>query len=155
MGMTAEEIKALSRTDEGVFDLNGMDGNIYAAAAEIYPVYAAFETEKNKKEGYPDIMAQMRVWNNKVKADFSFTNAAYYTDMLLKTIEKISPEIYENYRELLDMFRDAVKKTLAEYYDVDAECFKGDKSDADKFCAAVKAACGQDLLLAEKYQMCY
>lgn len=154
MGMTAEEIKALSRNEEGVFDLSGMGGNIYAAAAEIYPVYAAFETEKNKKEGYPDIMAQMRVWNANVKADFSFANAAAYAYMLLKTIEKISPEIYENYRELLDMFRDVVKRTLAEYYDAEAESFKGDKADADKFCAAVKEACMQDLLLAEKYQMC-
>jgi len=155
MGMTAEEIKALPRTGEGIFDLSGMDGNIYAAASEIYPVYAAFETEKNKKEGYPDIMAQMRVWNAKIKTDFSFANVAAYADMLLKTIEKISPEIYENYRELLDMFRDTVKKTLTEYYDADSECFNGDKTDADKFCAAVREACSLDLLLAEKYQMCY
>lgn len=155
MGMTAEEIKALSRTEEGVFDLKKMGGSIYAAAAEIYPVYAAYETEKNKKEGYPDIMAQMRVWNAKIKEDFSFTNAADYADMLIKTIEKISPEIYENYRELLDMFRDVVRRTLAEYYDEEAGSFQGDQAAADKFCAAVREACGQDLLLAEKYQMCY
>ena len=151
MGMTAEEIKALPRTAEGIFDMKG-EGNIYAAAAGIYPVYAAFETEFNKKEGYPDIMAQMRVLNTKIKADFTFENVSAYADMLIKTIENISPEIYENYRELVDMFREMVKMTLVKYYDEARECFNGDKADIDKFCAAVREACDKDLLLAEKYQ---
>jgi triphosphoribosyl-dephospho-CoA synthetase len=154
MAMTAEEIKALPRTEEGVFDLKA-EGNFYEAAAEVYPVYAAFETNQNKKEGYPDIMAQMRVLNAKVKAEFSFANASAYAEMLLKTIENISPEIYENYRELLDMFRETVKKTLADYYDAKAGKFNGDSKDAERFCKTVREACAQYLMLAEKYQMCF
>ncbi len=155
MSMTAEEIKALPRTEEGIFDLSGLGEDAYAAAAEIYPVYAAYETEVNKKEGYPDIMAQMRVWDRKVNADFTFANASAYVKLLLATIQKISPEIYENYRELVDMFRAAVKRTLSEY-DNGKGAFDGqERACVERFCAAVKDACSLDLLLAEKYQMCF
>lgn len=155
MGMTVEEIKVLPRNERGVFDLKSLGGNVFVKAAEIYPVYAAFETDMNKKEGYPDIMAQMRVLNSDVKADFTLENIAPYSEMLLKTINRISPEIYENYRELVDMFRECVKNTLAKYYDADSESFNGDKADVDKFCEAVREACKSDIMLAEKYQMCF
>ena len=64
--MTIQEIKALPRTEEGIFDLKKVQAdagrrNIYQAADLVYPTYAAYETTENKKEGYPDIMAQMRV----------------------------------------------------------------------------------------------
>ena len=47
--MTIQEIKALPRTEEGIFDLEAVQqsadlGNIYQAADLIYPVYAAYET---------------------------------------------------------------------------------------------------------------
>ncbi len=153
--MTVEEIKALPRTEEGIFDLSTLGGNLFAAAGEVYPVYAAFETDCNKKEGYPDIMAQMRVLDDKVDSDFTFENAAAYVDMLIHTIEKISPEIYENYRELVDMFRTAVKRTLFEYYTEENGFGSADRDAAAKFCNAVKAACDRDLLLTEKYEMCF
>lgn len=52
--MTIQEIKALSRTEEGIFDLAAVQqsaglGNIYQAADLVYPVYAAYETTENKK----------------------------------------------------------------------------------------------------------
>lgn len=153
--MTAEEIKALPRTSEGIFDLSGLGEDAYTTAAVVYPIYAAHETEVNKKEGYPDIMAQMRVWNQKVNGDFTFEKASAYVTMLIFTIKKISPEIYENYRELVDMFRAAVKRALAEYYTADGGFSGVDQADADSFCSAVREACGLDLLLTEKYQMCF
>lgn len=156
MSMTAEEIKALPRTGEGIFDLTGLGEDVYATAAVVYPVYAAYETEVNKKEGYPDIMAQMRVWNQKVNEDFTFEKASAYVKMLILTIQKISPEIYENYRELVDMFRAAVKKALAEHYTEEQNTFAcKEQAVVDDFCSAVRTACGLDLLLAEKYQMCF
>ncbi len=155
MSMTAEEIKALPRTGEGIFDLTGLGEDVYTTAAVVYPIYAAYETEENKKEGYPDIMAQMRVWNRKVEEDFTFANASAYVTMLIFTIKKMSPEIYENYRELVDMFRAAVKRALAEHYNGETGAFRGDQADAAGFCSAVREACSLDLLLAEKYQMCF
>lgn len=155
MGLTAEEIKALPRTNEGIFELAGIGENLYRAAGEVYPVYAAYETDCNKKEGYPDIMAQMRVLDKKAGEEFSFGNAAAYVDALLHTIEKISPEIYENYRELVDMFRAAVKRVLSEYYTEENGFQKGSPDEVKEFCSVVKEACSRDLLLAEKYQMCF
>lgn len=161
MSWTVEKIKALPRTEEGIFDLAEVMKaenlkNVYRAAGMVYPVYAAFETMENKKEGYPDIMAQMRVWNAKVKADFNFRDAAEYLAMLIETIENISPEIYENYRELLDMFREGVKVVLKQYYAGETGTFAAGADEAVKvFCDAVKRACEKDLLLAEKYEMCF
>lgn len=155
MGLTAEQIKALPRTKEGIFDLTGIGGNLYKAAQEIYPVYAAYETDCNKKEGYPDIMAQMRVLDKKAAGEFSFGNASAYVGALLHTLEKISPEIYENYRELVDMFRAAVKRTLSEYYTTETGFREGSTDEVKAFCDAVQEACSQDLLLAEKYGMCF
>lgn len=158
--MTVQDVKALPRNEEGIFVLkNVVEENDlrseYEAAGIVYPVYAAYETDENKKEGYPDIMAQMRVWNRKVKADFNFADAAAYVAMMLGTVENISPEIYENYRELLDMFRGAVKQVLATYYDAAKDTFDGDAEAVAVFCGAVKKACEEHLLLAEKYQMCF
>lgn len=156
--MTVEQIKALPRTGEGIFDLSSMGGNPYKAATEIYPVYAEFETNENKKEGYPDIMAQMRLWNQKVKAEFTFENVANYIAMLYDTIENISPEIYENYKELVDMFREAVKAVLAQFYCTQTEDFCEEAAGTEElelFCETVRRACAAYLLLAEKYEMCF
>ena len=157
--MTAQEIKALPRTAEGIFDLKKVQTdmglqNIYQAADRIYPVYAAFETTENKKEGYPDIMAQMRVLKQHVQGEFTAENGAFYTAAMLHTVEQISPEIYENYRELLDNFRSAVKRMLEQYYEVKEKKFAMDDTSQKVFCDAVQKACAEYLLLAEKYQMC-
>lgn len=63
-------------------------------------------------------MAQMRVLKKHAESEFTAENGADYTAALLHTVEQISPEIYENYRELLDNFRCAVKRMLEQYYDV-------------------------------------
>ena len=157
--MTIQEIKALPRTEEGIFDLAAVQqsaglGNIYQAADLVYPVYAAYETTENKKEGYPDIMAQMCVLKKHADSEFTAANGADYTAAVLHTVEQISPEIYENYRELLDDFRSAVKRMLEQYYDEKAKKFTMDDTAKKVFCDAVRKACGEYLLLAEKYQMC-
>lgn len=153
--MTAEEIKALPRTGDGVFDLSGVDGNIYQAAGKVYPVYAAFETEHNKKEGYPDILEQIRKLAQKLNEDYTFENAASFAEALIETIDRMSPEIYEYYRELIEMFRSVVKKSIGEYYHAEnpqSGSFQKVSPEAEKqFRGAVKKACGMDVLLAEKY----
>ena len=157
--MTIQEIKALPRTEEGIFDLAALQQsaglrNIYQAADLVYPAYAAYETTENKKEGYPDILAQMRVLKKHAEEEFSPENGADYTAALLHTVEQISPEIYENYRELLDDFRSAVKRMLEQYYDAKENQFAMDDTSQKVFCDAVQKACAEYLLLAEKYQMC-
>ena len=157
--MTIQEIKALPRTEEGIFDLAALQQsaglrNIYQAADLVYPAYAAYETTENKKEGYPDILAQMRVLKKHTEEEFTPENGADYTAALLHTVEQISQEIYENYRELLDDFRSAVKRMLEQYYDAKKNQFAMDDTSKKVFCDAVQKACAEYLLLAEKYQMC-
>ena len=157
--MTIHQIKALPRTEEGIFDLAALQQsaglrNIYQAADLVYPAYAAYETTENKKEGYPDILAQMRVLKKHAEEEFTPENGADYTAALLHTVEQISPEIYENYRELLDDFRSAVKRMLEQYYDAKENQFAMDDTSKKVFCDAVQKACAEYLLLAEKYQMC-
>ena len=157
--MTIQEIKALPRTEEGIFDLAALQQsaglrNIYQAADLVYPAYAAYETTENKKEGYPDILAQMRVLKKHAEDEFTPENGADYTAALLHTVEQISQEIYENYRELLDDFRSAVKRMLEQYYDAKENQFAMDDTSKKVFCDAVQKACAEYLLLAEKYQMC-
>ena len=157
--MTIQEIKALPRTEEGIFDLKKVQAavgcrNIYQAADLVYPTFDATATTENKKEGYPDIMAQLRVLKKHAESEFTAENGADYTAALLHTVEQISPEIYENYRELLDNFRGAVKRMLEQYYDAKTKTFAMDETSEKVFCGAVQKACGEYLLLAEKYQEC-
>lgn len=152
--MTPEKIKTLPRTDEGIFDLREICGysDIYSAAADLYSIYTAYETKENKKEGYPDILQQLRVWNRKANEDFTFENAAGILALLLAVIRQISPEIYENYRELVDMFRAGVKRVIAEYYDEASGSFPAGKAETlSGLQAAIRTACEMDLLIAEKY----
>ncbi len=148
------QIKALPRNLEGIFDTTSIDSNIYLAGGLIYPLYAEYETKVNSKAGYPDIMNQMRVLNKKVNDQFVMENVAPYLHMLIDTIEKISPEIYENYRELVDMFRACAKKAITEFA-LDAQKLKAgiEKEETAKILGeAMDKACNIDVLLKEKYE---
>lgn len=148
-GEAVKELKALPRTAEGVFDLSSVDADVWQAAGLAYPVYVAYETTCNKKEGYPDLIAQMRAWNGKLAADYTFANASKAADMWINTIDLMSPEIYEYYRELVDIFKENVRKTLDLFYGADASA--KDAADEARFKSAVLRACEADILLAEKY----
>lgn len=152
-------LKELPRTSEGVFDLTSVDGDVWWAAGLAYPVYVAYETSCNKKEGYPDLIAQMRAWNSLLQRDYSFHNAARAAHMWIYTIMNMSPEIYEYYRELVDIFKENARETTRRFYEVTGKisaALKGDAlaadEDASLFKAAVAAACERDILLAEKYE---
>lgn len=143
-----DELKGLPKTAEGVFDLSSVDSDVWVAAGLAYPVYVAYETVCNKKEGYPDLIAQMRAWNKMLQADYSFEKAAKAASMWIHTIEYMSPEIYEYYRELCEIFKANVRETLDKFYGEG----KLEGEAADMFKAAVLQACEADILLAEKYE---
>lgn len=149
-----ETIKALPRLEDGTFDMTEIDKNLYLAAGKVYPVYTAYETTVNKKEGYPDIMCQMRILDKKVETEFTEDNAVLYLKALVDTILAISPEIYENYRELIDMFRGKVKRAIADFSLSAEKQYAGltKKENADILLAALQAAFDGDVLLKEKYQ---
>ena len=143
-------LKALPRTDAGIFDLSGMNGDVWEDAGLVYPVYVAYETVCNKKEGYPDLIRQMRAWDEMLAENFTFEHAAAAASMWVHTLQYMSPEIYEYYRELQDIFKNNVKKTLDVFYAPDAP--GKDAASAELFKAAVLQACEADYILAEKYE---
>lgn len=167
----AEQIKALPRTEDGLFDTSSVDDKLFRAAGMVYPVYAAYETECNKKEGYPDLIVQMRTLNQKFDRVDCFFATACYLDALIHTIENVSPQLYEYYSELADMFKVRVNEAIRKYYDDGAFGIKGgtvneqvsdvcsmsqDEADtkwADKMIRdSIRLAGEKYVLLAEKYE---
>lgn len=146
---TIDMLKALPRTAEGIFDLSGV-GDVYEAARVAYPVYCAYETVCNKKEGYPDLIKQIRVWNKQTGVECGVEKYAAFLDMLMNVLERMSPEIYEYYREILDIFRADVKLAITSFYQEGA--FARDAAVDALIKGAVRRACDMDLLLAEKYE---
>ncbi|MBQ9142712.1 MAG: hypothetical protein IJX63_13145 [Lachnospiraceae bacterium] len=145
------QLKALPRSEAGVFDLSDA-GDVYEAARFAYPVYCAYETVCNKKEGYPDLIAQIRAWNKQTTVVCGVEKYAAFLDMLMNVLECMSPEIYEYYRETLEIFREAVKRAIESFY---KEGMFAENATVDALVkGAVKRACDTDLLLAEKYE-CY
>ena len=151
-----ERIKALPRDEEGVFDTSGMED-----AAEIkrmlYPVYAAYETDCNKKEGYPDILQQMRVMDARLQEEYDMLAAAVYMDMSLRTLMYMSQEIYECYRELMDLYKKNVHRFIREFYG-EGKLQPGavPTSMAEVlFVGNLMLACKKYVLQAEKYEVYY
>lgn len=164
MEITMKDLMALPRLEDGRFDLSSLGSDCYETARYVYPMYAAYETDCNKKEGYPDLMAQLRAMAEKRKEDNSFAHAADFLDLLIHTIDHISVELYEYYRELVDMFRENVKDVIRCYGtedggfeapDAQMETVTGDGGCVTREQLArnaIRHACEGDVLLAEKYQ---
>lgn len=149
----ALQIKQLKRDEEGVFDFSSFEQDVWDVGAVVYPIYTKYETSVNKKSGYPDIMAQMRTLKKRAYADFSFKMAVAYMTVLIGTIETISPEIYENYRELVDDFRQTTGKMIAEFdLNETKELSKEEQMDGQKLALVLERAFVAKTLLREKYQ---
>ena len=153
-----ERIKALPRDKEGVFDLEDIEKehmDLLEAKRVLYPVYAAYETDCNKKEGYPDILGQMRIMDARLQADYDMLEAAVYMDMSLRTLMYMSQEIYECYRELMDLYKKNVHRFIREFYG-DGKILPGTApaSSAEVlFIGSLVLACKEHVLLAEKYEV--
>ncbi len=145
-----EMIRKLPRTEDGLFDTASVDPDLFEAARWVYPVYAAYETECNKKEGYPDLLKQFGVLDKKYREKNDPEAAAAYLDALLGTIDNVSPQLYEYYRELVDMFRTGVKEAIAAYYKDGSFGAKGGRAD-QMIRKSIAHAGAIDVLLAEKY----
>ena len=147
----AEAIKQLPRTAEGLFDTKAVDPDPYQAARCVYPVYAAYETECNKKEGYPDLLAQMRALDKKCRESDTLDNTAAFLDALICTIDNVSPQLYEYYRELVDLFKENVNHAIRTYFTNGS--FGPADAEADALIRKAIAHAGETyVLLAEKYE---
>lgn len=148
------QIKALPRTEEGVFDLSGL-GDAVEIKRMLYPVYAAYETGCNKKEGYADILQQMRVLNAQLQEHYEMLEAAVFMDTILRTLMYVSPEIYECYRELVDIYRDNVHRFIRTFYGKGGLQPGGVPGSAAEvlFIGSLMLACKEYILLKEKYEV--
>lgn len=146
-------IKALHRDADGVFDLSGIEG-AQAIKRMLYPVYAAYETSCNRKEGYGDILMQMRVMDKRLQEQYDSMDAAVYMDIVLRTLTNMSQEIYECYRELVDLYKKNVRRFIREY------CGESGTSPETALSGEAEAllgesicqACRQHILLEDKYE---
>ena len=148
----AEAIKQLPRTAEGLFETKAVDADPYQAARWVYPVYAAYETECNKKEGYPDLLTQMRTLDKKRRENDTLENTAAFLDALICTIDNVSPQLYEYYRELVDLFKENVNHAIKTYFNNSS--FGPAGAAADTLIRKAIAHAGETyVLLAEKYEV--
>ncbi len=154
--MTAEQLKELPRTAEGLFDTSVVDSDFYEAARWVYPVYAAYETECNKKEGYPDLLHQMRLIDRKYGEESgNLPDTARYLDLLIHTIDNVTPQLYEYYRELADIFKARLREAIRTYYHDGRFAGRDGSVQEEAECmirSAVRRACENYVLLGEKYQ---
>lgn len=89
------------------------------------------EAVKNK-ENYSSIVTYFKIQKTLSEADLA---------LLIDIIEEMSPEIYEHYRALQDMFREGIRKHL--------EASK--EASGEQLAYAIKKGCALGTLLAEKY----
>lgn len=150
----AKQIKSLPRTAEGLYDMGCVDADCFEAARWVYPIYAYYETEYNKKENYPDLLKQMEILDAKQKETASMGTTARFLDTLIHTIDNVTPQLYEYYIELVNLFKAAVKEVIADYYR-DGRFIDGSASEAEteKLIRRAIAHAGETyVLLAEKYE---
>mgnify|MGYP002715431894 CR=1 FL=1 len=140
------------RTNDGNFWHKGIYPNqvwldgLYMAQ----PFYMEYETKYNKKENYHDITNQFlnvrkhmynkekglyyhgydeskkMFWANKdtgLSKNFWLRSMGWYLMALVDTIDEMSDEIYEDYRALCDLFREAIKGIL-KYRDDETGLFR-------------------------------
>ena len=157
----AEAVKAHVKDADGVYTACVAGKSIYKAGTLLYPVLMDYETKFGKKAGYADIAAQLTVLGERLEAAYNLVDAADYVNLLVETLCKMSPEIYEHYKTLLNLLKKYTKYVIAKEELVLTEfpenALKSDVSGKDSaalsmFGKAVLAACERDLLLAEKYE---
>lgn len=154
------------------------------------PFYMAFETKFNQKENYSDIINQfenvrkymynkekglyyhaydeagIQCWADKVTGlspNFWLRSMGWYLMALIDTLEEISIEIFEQYRTLERILKEAVKGIL-QYQDKESKLFYQviDKSEIEgnyletsgsvMIAYAIMKSCRKGVLLKEKYQ---
>ncbi|MGB8455677.1 MAG: glycoside hydrolase family 88 protein [Anaerocolumna sp.] len=153
------------------------------------PFYMAFETKFGKKEGYKDIITQFKnvckfmyhdkkelyyhgydesrkiVWANKdtgCSKNFWLRSIGWYQLSIIDTMEEMCKAIYEDYTDLEDIFKEALRGIL-KYQDPESKLFyqvvdhpeiEGnylETSGSALLSAAILKACHMRVLLYEKY----
>ncbi|MDO5415977.1 MAG: hypothetical protein Q4F29_02155 [Lachnospiraceae bacterium] len=106
------------------------------------PSYAERDTKFEKKAHYSQIVARFQ------KADGSQIQNLVY---LIDTIGQMSPEIYEHYRSLQDLFRQNIRSLLERIRRPDGTYLVNSDEERQQLSYCLEKACADRTLLPEKY----
>ena len=107
------------------------------------PAYTEQDTKVEKKAHYAQIVEKFR------NADCSQIQDLMY---LIDTINQMSPEIYEHYRGLQDIFRANMHRLLEKIREQGDVYRVKDEEEKALLAACLGKACANKTLLKEKYQ---
>ena len=107
------------------------------------PAYTEQDTKVEKKAHYAQIVEKFR------NADCSQIQDLMY---LIDTINQMSPEIYEHYRGLQDIFRANMHRLLEKIREQGDVYRVKDEEEKALLAACLEKACANKTLLKEKYQ---
>ena len=124
--------------------LKHKDGSVFTAqeAYDLFPVYAWYETNFNKKEHYIDILNQLRYLNTQILVQNQAKPSERHLFMmtLADTITNMSEEIFEYYAQLQGWLKEAVHKEI-----------QNDSKESVQMAYIIRKGCESKALLPEKY----
>lgn len=150
----AGQLKAQPRNQAGIFA--DADGSISLGAAYLSQVfYMKYETADGGKEHYNDIIAQYNAIRDslydgvaaKISVDAeAASEMAEYCAALIDTMEVVDQPLYEIFRRLQDLFKEAVKALI------EAGIFATTDASSLRASYAILKGCRMKALHTEKYE---
>lgn len=150
----ARQLAVQPRNEAGIFV--DADGSVSLGAAYLSQVfYMQYETRDGGKERYNDIIAQYNAIRgslydaaaSKISADVKVAaEMAEYCVALIDTMEVVDQPLYEIFRRLQDLFKEAVKALI------EAGIFTTTDASALRASYAVLKGCRMKALHTEKYE---
>lgn len=155
----ASQLDTQARGADGVFVCS--DGEMHLADAYCSQVfYMNYETRNGGKERYNDIIAQYNGIRKNLYGDVQSRlktelqareAAAYYAAALIDTMEAMEQPIYEIYRRLQDLFKEAVRDLLSAATE-ETDCAAVNCTANGVLSYAILKGCRMKALHTEKYE---
>ena len=150
----AEQLGIQNRNDAGIFvDSDGKASLGKAYLSQVF--YMKYETANGGKEHYNDVIAQYNAMRNslydevaaKIGVDVCATEeVVQYCAALIDTMEVVDQPLYEIFRRMQDLFKEAVKALI------EAGTFTTSGASALRASYAVLKGCRMKALHTEKYE---
>ncbi len=154
VGTVMNRLRTWSRCECGNFVCGTEKTASVDALYMLLPFYTAYETVYDKKEKYNDIIGQFEnvrklLYDTDKECggvqELPLMDRVKYLTALVDTIDCMSIEIYEQYRKLQDMFRQALQDVLQYRKEEKGVC----ENALIAYC--ILKACGMGIILKEKY----
>jgi len=141
----AKQLDVQPRNEAGIFV--DADGSVSLGASYLSNVfYMKYETANGGKERYNDIIAQYNAMRSSIYDNASSAQIAEYCAALIDTMEVVDQPLYEIFRRLQDLYKEAVKALI------EAGVFAEADATALRASYAVLKGCRMKALHTEKYE---